>query len=359
MAVRTEEAPKEMAHTEMPLVSLCIPTYNGARTLGETLDSVVAQGFEGLEVVICDDASRDETVAIAEAYATRHAGVRVIYNDKNVGMDRNFARTALHATGTYIWFCGQDDIFLPGAFAKFQEIHARHPQVDVVYFNYRFLNGDLSREVAEPVVKLSHDGYFTSAKEYFGALDHAPTFLAATVMRRSLWDRTPYERFYDTHYVQMGVILHNLSHARVYVVADPRYVVCRVPEDSWKLRGGRMLFEIHSGSLEVYHTVFHTEENPVPAELFRQKMRHFIRSLPMYVVGFNEKGFRRTPLIETRMKRMFGARLLLYWLYVWPLLHLPAWLCALLLKAHRSSLTRWMTRGAGRLLIWLGNRGPA
>ena len=60
-----------------------------------------------------------------------------------------------------------------------------------------------------------------------------------------------------------------------------------------------------------------------------------------------------------RMKRMFGARPLLYWLYVWPLLHLPAWLCALLLKAHRSSLTRWMTRGAGRLLIWLGNRGPA
>jgi glycosyltransferase involved in cell wall biosynthesis len=66
-----------------PLVSLCIPTFNGAATLGETLDSIVAQAFDGLEVVICDDASRDGTVALAEDYArrfihalARHAGKR-------------------------------------------------------------------------------------------------------------------------------------------------------------------------------------------------------------------------------------------------------------------------------------------
>lgn len=339
------------------LVSICIPAYNGAGTLAQTLDSIVAQAFDGLEVVICDDGSRDNTVAIAEGYAGRHSWIRVFRNETNLGMDRNFAATARRAAGEYVWFCGQDDIFEPGAFAKFREVQARHPEVDVVYFNYRFLNGDLSREVARPVVQLQEDGYFTSPKEYFAAVDHAPTFLAATVMRRALWDRTPYERFYDTHYVQMGVVLHNLRTARVYVVADPRYVVCRVPEDSWKLQGGQMLFEIHSGSLEVYDIVFHSDANPVPAALFHAKMRQFLRNLPMYVVGFSDRGFRRTPLIEARMKRMFGSRALLYWLYVWPLVHLPAGLCAWLLKLHGSAATRWATRGAGRVLIWFGSRG--
>jgi glycosyltransferase involved in cell wall biosynthesis len=342
-----------------PLVSICIPAYNGEATLAETLDSIVSQAFDGLEVVICDDGSVDGTVALAERYARDYPFIRMYRNEKNLGMDRNFAQSALHGKGEFVWFSGQDDIFSPGAFRKFLEVRASHPDVDIAYFNYRFLDGDLAREVAQPLIRLASDAYFTSAGEYFRAIDHAPTFLAATIMRRSLWYTTPYQNFFDTHYVQMGVVLHNLSRARVYVVADPRFVICRVPEESWKRQGGQMLFEIFSGSLEVYHTVFHSESNPVPPELFQKKMRAFLHSLPMHVVAFSERGFRLTPLIERRMRRLFGARPLLYWLYVWPLIHLPKGVCTLLLKMHRSVLTRWVTRGVGRMLIWFGIRGAA
>ena len=170
-----------------------------------------SEAFDGLEVVVCDDHSSDSTVALAEEFARRHSYMRVLRSEQNLGMDRNFARSAQHATGAYLWFCGQDDIFEPGAFAKLRDVLARHPEVDIVYFNYRFLSGDLSREVAPPPVLLREDGYFASAREYFRAIDHVPTFLAATVIRRTLWNETPYEAFFDTHYVQMGVVLHNLS----------------------------------------------------------------------------------------------------------------------------------------------------
>jgi len=342
-----------------PLVSICIPTYNGAATLSQTLGSIVAQSFDGLAVVICDDNSQDDTLAIAESYASRHPYICVIRNEQNLGMDRNFARTALNAKGQYVWFSGQDDIFEKGAFEKFREIVARHADVDVIYFNYRFFSGDLTQEVELPRLNLAQDAFYSSGPEYFREIDHTPTFLAATVMRRSYWDNTPYEIFFDTHYVQMGVVLHNLLDAKIFVVADPRFIVCRIPEDSWKLRGGQMLFEIFSGRLEVYHTVFESPENPIPPALYREKMRDFVRNLPIYVIMLGELGFRTNGLIEMRMKRLFGARTLLYALYIWPLIHSPLWVQNALLKMYRFPGTRWIARYSRRFLSWLAGLSKA
>jgi glycosyltransferase involved in cell wall biosynthesis len=340
-----------------PLVSICIPTYGGSRTLTETLDSIVAQAFNGLEVVICDDASQDETVGLADEYARRFSFIRVVRNDQNLGMDRNFVRTVQHATGTYVWLSGQDDIFRPGAFDKLRAIVGSYPAVDVVYFNYRRMNGDLTKEMDVPRLNLREDVYVTPATNYFHIVDHVPTFLAAIVMRRALWESTPYEKFLGTHYVQTGVVLHNLSASCVYIVADSRYVDCRIPEDSWKWNGGQMLFEIFSGSLEVYHIVFHSDRNPIPTELFRRKVREFLGLLPRHVVILGGLGFRRTPLIDTRMKRLFGQRPVLYWGYVWPLLHLPKWFTVLAQHMHQSSLVGWIPRFVAKALRWLGSRG--
>ena len=106
-------------------------------------------------------------------------------------------------------------------------------------------------------------------------------------------------------------------------------------------------------------TVFHSDYNPVPPELFRQKMRHFLRTLPIHVVSLEELGYRRTPLIERRMKRLFGDRLVLYWAYVWPLLHMPKWMATLALRLYRCAATRWIPRGIRKVLSWLGSRGVA
>jgi hypothetical protein len=341
-----------------PLLSVCIPAYDGAATLAETLDSLVPQAFDGLEVVVCDDRSTDGTAALAEDYARRHPFIRVLRNEKNLGMDRNFAQAVLQARGEYVWLSGQDDVFNPGAMAKFREVHARHPDVDIVYFNYRFLSGDLQREVLPTQLRLAEDRFFRDGREYFAAIDHAPTFLAATLMRRALWESTPYEKFFDTHYVQMGVVLHNLPAARVYAVADPRFVTCRVPEDSWKLKGGQMLFETFSGTLEVYDTVWRSGGHCIPEAIYRARRRRFLFSLPTYVVSFSERGFRRTPLLERRMQRLFGRQPLLYWLYVWPVLRLPTGFCLFLLRVHRSRLTRWATRGVESAFLWLSRRAP-
>jgi glycosyltransferase involved in cell wall biosynthesis len=69
----------------VPRVSVCIPTYNGAAFLAETLDSAVTQTFDDFEVVIVDDCSTDESFAIAERFARSDPRVRAIRNAERAG----------------------------------------------------------------------------------------------------------------------------------------------------------------------------------------------------------------------------------------------------------------------------------
>jgi glycosyltransferase involved in cell wall biosynthesis len=337
-----------------PRVSICIPTYNGQSVLAETLESIIQQHRPGLEVVVCDDCSRDSTYELAEEYARKYPFVRAVRNEQNLGMDGNFTQSVLHGAGAYVWLSGQDDVFEAGAVEKLWDILDQHPELDLVYFNYRFVSGDLSREVADPPLKFERDQVFADAASYFSAIDHVPSFLPATVMRRDFWNNVPVEQFFGTHYVQVGVWLLNCAHASTYVVADPKYITCRIPEDSWKHSGGQMLFEIFSGALEVYERVFRAGLGVVPAALMQTKRREFLRGLPGLVVFLSEKGFRLNDLIKRRMKYLFAGRWVLYAFYVYPIIHIPPAMSAGIRYLYGQAVIRALFRAAKRAVVRFG-----
>ena len=97
------------------LVSVVMATYNGSRFLGAQLDSLAAQDYAGAwEVIVADNGSVDDSVAIVESYAGRLPGLRVI--DASAGRGQGFARNTgvAAARGDYIVFCDQDDVADPG-----------------------------------------------------------------------------------------------------------------------------------------------------------------------------------------------------------------------------------------------------
>lgn len=89
-------------------------TYNGAPFLTEQLESIANQTFSPVELIICDDASTDDTAVIARAFAQRSGfPVRVHINGKRLGYTRNFRKAASLCTGELIAFCDQDDRWIP------------------------------------------------------------------------------------------------------------------------------------------------------------------------------------------------------------------------------------------------------
>lgn len=97
----------------LPIVSIALCTYNGAKFLEEQLDSLVVQTYKNIEVVVVDDCSTDNTYNILMEYAARYPNFSVYRNEQNVGFLRNFEKALTYCNGEFIALCDQDDIWYP------------------------------------------------------------------------------------------------------------------------------------------------------------------------------------------------------------------------------------------------------
>ena len=101
-------------------------TYNGAKYIREQLDSILAQTYTLKELIIQDDGSTDNTVAICEEYARKYPIIRFIRNEHNLGFNGNFKSVAMKATGDYVALSDQDDVWFLKKIAKQVEMIGEH-----------------------------------------------------------------------------------------------------------------------------------------------------------------------------------------------------------------------------------------
>jgi glycosyltransferase involved in cell wall biosynthesis len=119
----------------VPLVSVGIPTYNGAKHLRESIESVLAQTFKDFELVLIDDLSRDETWAIAQEYLRQDPRISAVRNNKTLGLVGNFNRCIELTKGRYICVWHQDDVMRPENIEKKVAVLETNPQVGFVHSN--------------------------------------------------------------------------------------------------------------------------------------------------------------------------------------------------------------------------------
>jgi glycosyltransferase involved in cell wall biosynthesis len=101
---------------EPQLVSIIVPTYNRAHLIAETLDSVQAQTYRPIELIVVDDGSPDETAEAVEAWKNRYAleGIRLLYfQQENQGAQVARNRGIVESHGEYLQFLDSDDLLMP------------------------------------------------------------------------------------------------------------------------------------------------------------------------------------------------------------------------------------------------------
>lgn len=125
----------------MTTVSIAMCTFNGEAFLNQQLNSLAIQTHKPDEIIICDDASNDKSVAIAQAFAKDSGlNVRIHQNSKNLGYVKNFEQAIGHCTQDLIFLCDQDDLWHPEKIKQMVNVFDAEPQVGLVLHDFCWID---------------------------------------------------------------------------------------------------------------------------------------------------------------------------------------------------------------------------
>lgn len=127
--------------------SIVLPTYNGACYLRESIDSCLNQTYRNIELVIVDDGSMDGTASIVASYSDDR--IKYIKHETNKGLPRALNTGFAYATGEYLTWTSDDNLYAPEAIATMVNYLVSHPGVDFVYMDFYRINehGKITRTV--------------------------------------------------------------------------------------------------------------------------------------------------------------------------------------------------------------------
>jgi len=124
----------------MPLVSVIMPAFNCAKYIGEAIESILSQTFTDFEFIIIDDGSKDETHNLLLGYVEKDTRIRLIRNEKNLGIATSFNKGLRIAKGKYIARMDADDISMPSRFEQQIAFLFKHPSVGVLGTTAKVIN---------------------------------------------------------------------------------------------------------------------------------------------------------------------------------------------------------------------------
>jgi glycosyltransferase involved in cell wall biosynthesis len=329
----------------MTRLSICIPTYKRSQCLAELLDSILAQGVRDIQVVISDDASPDDTVAVVESYKSKFADLVFIRQPQNIGLDRNFRAVVAAATGEYIWLMGDDDRLEPDAARTVLGALDRWP--GVCGLTLGVIDYDVELKHATGIRKMPPTQRIEGIEALFAAAVEHLGFMSALVVKRSMWAAVaaePSTREYENYYIQLYIIGQIVArHGSWGIVAEP-CVGFRTANDQLMARFGWLQrLRIDIVAYDQIAEVLFGEKSPA-----RRAMRNRIFNVHVMARIYNAKSWAgRTPELLKVTALLFERYrdLPAFWTKGLPALATPKWV----LRNARVAYQRFMKNsGAAR-----------
>lgn len=217
-------------------LSICVATYARGAFIGETLENILAQATDEVEVLVVDGASPDNTADVVRALQERHPGLVYHREATNSGVDQDFDKAVGYARGEYCWLLSDDDLLAPGAIARVLAALADGPELVVV--NAEVRDRDMGQVLQPGMLALAADRSFgpDENEQLFAATAGYLSFIGGVVIRRSAWLARERAAYYGTLFIHIGVLFQPPALGRVHVIAAP-LVRIRYGNAMWTARG--------------------------------------------------------------------------------------------------------------------------
>ncbi len=217
-------------------LSICIATLNRGSFIETTLKSILGQIENGVELVVVDGASTDNTPELMARYCALYPQVVYRRESTNSGVDADYDKAVIYASGEYCWLMTDDDILKPGAIATVLAALTLRPPLLVVNAEVRSV--DLLKVMEASRLTLNDDRHYTAAthNEFLEEIGAYLSFIGCVVIERAEWVTRERKNYYGSLFVHVGVIFQQPSIKNVLVIAEP-LIEIRYGNAMWTPRG--------------------------------------------------------------------------------------------------------------------------
>ena len=252
------------------LLSVVFPNYNHSAYVGAQLRAVLAESYRNIEVIMIDDASTDNSIAVIEAAIGNDPRVRFFKNEKNQGVQKNLHRARELANGEFIYMCAADDLVLPGLFEKGISLLRQAPQAGISLTQMAWIenNGATIRPMP---LRLMPQPTFLPPDAFCDAICGEHIAGHSAIMRMDMFDRAtpPLDDFYALKW-----------HSDWFIgtVLACRHGLCYNPEVLTAIRVGDTNYSTAGMyKIELQKVVVKTAFRLLKSEQFRDVLPHFVR----------------------------------------------------------------------------------
>ena len=222
-------------------LSICIATLNRASFLRETLDNILPQTTDGVEVVVVDGASTDNTREVVQQAAARFGRLRYVRLEKKGGVDQDYCKAVELASGVFVWLFTDDDLLKPGAVKAV--LVATSGNYNLIVVNAEVRSKDLT-VCLQPlrVVTLEDRIYSPNTPErdhMLADIGGYLSFIGAVVIKREIWLRREVKKYFGTEFIHMGVIFQSPMPGNALMMAHP-WIIIRYGNAQWLSRSFRI-----------------------------------------------------------------------------------------------------------------------
>jgi len=164
----------------LPRISVFLLVYQQSRFIEETIDSIISQGYENLEIVVGDDGSTDGTQDILQKYNENFPGLfKLILSRKNEGITVNSNKILRQCSGDYIALLGGDDLWLPAKLHKQVELLQKNPTAAICHTKAEKFDNATGKTLSYMPEKNNSDNTPESLEKF---LKSPPLYVGSTFM---------------------------------------------------------------------------------------------------------------------------------------------------------------------------------
>lgn len=218
-----------------PKLSICIATFNRGKFIAETLDSILHQMQPGVELIVVDGASPDNTEEVMRQYLLNYPEIRYYRELVNSGVDADYDKAVEYATGEYCWLMTDDDVLMPGAIEAV--LHSIHSSPELVVVNSEVKNFDFSKTYVERSLIITDNRNYEAndGESFFVDIASYLSFIGAVVIKREVWLARDRESYYGSLFIHVGVIFQSPTLTKVNVISSP-FITIRYGNAMWSAR---------------------------------------------------------------------------------------------------------------------------